>query len=44
MEVTLMRIFFLNPKNYQIEIWSNTSVLYGKHFYYVFGLMQETGN
>ena len=25
-------IFLLNPKSYPNEIWSNTSVLYGKHF------------
>ena len=26
------------------EIWSNTSVLYDKHFWHVFGWMLETGN
>ena len=31
MEVALMLIFF-NPKHYQNEIWSNTSVLYDKRF------------
>ena len=25
-------LFILNPKSYQNEIWSNTSVLYDKHF------------
>ena len=25
-------LFLLNPKYYQNEIWSNTSVLYDKHF------------
>ena len=43
MEVTLS-LFLLNPKCYQNEIWSNTSVLYDKHFLHVFGSMLETGN
>ena len=25
-------LFPLNPRSYQIEIWSDTCVLYGKHF------------
>ena len=44
MEVTLIRLFLLNPKYYQYEIWSNTSVLYEKHFYHVFASMLGTGN
>ena len=26
-------LIFLNPKHYQNDIWSNTSVLYDKHLY-----------
>ena len=26
-------LIFFNPNHYQNEIWSNTSVLYDKHFY-----------
>ena len=35
---------FMNPKYYQNEIWSNTSVLCGKHFEHVFGSVLEIGN
>ena len=37
-------LFLLNPKYYQNEIWSNTSVLYGTHFLHVLGSMLETEN
>ena len=42
MEVPLMAIFF-NPKHYGNENWSNTAMLYGKHFQHVFGSILETG-
>ena len=35
MEVSLICLFFLNPKYYQNEIWVNTSVLYDKYFKHV---------
>ena len=45
MVVTFMVcLFILNPKYYQNEIWSNTSVLCGKHFEHVFGSVLEIGN
>ena len=37
-------LFPLNRKYYQNEIWSNTSVVYDKHFQHVFGSMRETRN
>ena len=43
MQVTLMHILS-NPKHYQNEIWSNTCVLYDKHFQHDFGSMLGTGN
>ena len=37
-------LFLLNPKNYQNEIWWNTSVLYDKDFLHVLGSMLETAS
>ena len=37
-------LFLLNPKYYHNAIWSNTSVLYDKHFQCVFGSMMVTRN
>ena len=31
-------LFLMNPKYYQNETWSNTSVLHNKHFYQVIWL------
>ena len=42
MKITLY-FFLLNPKYYQNEIWSNTNMLYDKHFSHNFGTMMETG-
>ena len=42
MEVTLLFNVF-NPKYYQNEIWSYTSVSFNKHFSHVFGSMLDTG-
>ena len=42
MEIILMLL--MNPKYYENEIWSNTSVLCDKHFWHIFGSMLETGN
>ena len=40
MEDKLILVFF-NPMYYENEIWSNTFVLYGKHFEHVFGSVLE---
>ena len=37
-------LFLLNSTYFQNDIWLKTSVLYEKHFWYVFGLMLETAN
>ena len=37
-------LFLLNPKYYQNEIWSNTSVSYNKYFNHSFGSILKTGN
>ena len=34
--------YFVSPKYYQNEIWSNTSISYNKYFWHVFGSMLET--
>ena len=31
-------LFLLNPKSYQSEIWSNTSMVYDKYFEHIFFL------
>ena len=37
-------VYVLTPKYYQKEIWSNTSVLYDKHFIHDFGSMLGAEN
>ena len=40
-----MLIFLnLDPKYYQNKIWSNTSVVFDKHFQHVFGSMLKTSS
>ena len=42
--VVTLTLILLNAKSYGKETWSNTSVLYDKYFWHLFGSMLETGN